>query len=404
MPSFFYGESLGMVSSLLHYSLAVIAVVFIYYKKYQVNYKILYLVLFFWIVSQIILICTFLTSSTEQMSLMAFPSLFRPLFLFFIFFSVFVLNLNSKDNKLIFLLSALIILMFVYNLLQVFSIPYFDTIHKMFYFRDKFEGRSVYINYFFTSYSAGYIALIPFFVFLSLFVTTRIKVYLYMFFMASVVLVMAQSKTMFFAALAGCILIFLVGFKNWLFKLLAVLVAILLIYLFYLNLDSVFSFLKEVGFRQARSLEILFTDRSESGTLNVRNEQIFYAFEEMKEMPFYLGVGLGREIYLESWVADSLYRYGVYGIGLFFSFVVYSSLWALRMVRQSKLKSFERGIYLSFFAWAVTLPISQMSSPLHETGKTAALTMFFIGAVFAIREKNRLLNENKVLNYNTSFQ
>lgn len=390
MPSFYYGSSLGILTQFISYGLVFLALFVVLFKQYNVNYKALYPVILFYVISQVVLIFTVTHTGHDLLTFSALPSVFRPSFLFLMFFIAFLIGLRSNERVLIKFLAVLTLAMLLYNIVDLLNPSFFEKIHKAFYFREKFEGKSVFINFFFTSYSTGYVALVCFLFFCSLAVVTKKMSWFVLCSFSLIVLIMAQSKTMFIAGALGFFIISLYFFKNLVLKMAVIFITLLSIYYFINNIDEIFQFLRDVGFRQAQSLYLLLVDRESSGTLNLRKEQILHSFELTVNNPWFLGAGLGRDVLLESWISSYLYRYGLYGPMLFISAVLYIVIYSFKMLRKHAQDRFLKGMYLGFMVWGLTLPISQMSSPLNETGKTAALTMLVIGLMFALNERIKL--------------
>lgn len=119
--------------------------------------------------------------------------------------------------------------------------------------------------------------------------------------------------------------------------------------------------LKGVFVVVVKSFTVILSDPSASGTLSGRLEQVALAKEGMM-LGGVVGAGSGSGVYLESWVAEFLYRYGFLGVVYFFAFIV------LALLLSSKLRG--RGVTL----WLFLLPLTQLSTASFLLSKTFFLS------------------------------
>lgn len=140
--------------------------------------------------------------------------------------------------------------------------------------------------------------------------------------------------------------------------------------------DTAMAFLSSFNTRWSRSLMRMLLDPEASGTLQVRLDQIMTSWELARQSaPF--GYGLGREIYLESWPAEVLYRYGIGGLGWFGLLVLVGTLSGMKTSR--KLRHHASSHYARALAvWFLFLPVTQSSSLMIETSKMIVLSMMVL--------------------------
>jgi len=312
----------------------------------------------------------------------------RPLFLFtiaFLFFLYFV-NFKDPDGAVVSCLLLLTLLMAFWNFLQLINFGWFDEVNKLLYKREGFVWERTYISFFVTTYFAGYISYVICCVFFSLSVVRKNSLYVVAFLISSVCLVMAQSKAMYVSLMIMPFLVLFFSANKIPLKVFIVLL-LMISFLFVLAFKAdILAFI--AGYNEfiiANSAHRLLADPESSMTLNYRLEQVFLAFSLMAENITLIGSGLGRELYLESWVAAYVYRYGLYGLFGFFvisCYVFYINIGLYKMLLSKGYKDKTAGLVLGVAVWGVTLPITQISSPMIDTGKTAFISMMLIGFTF----------------------
>lgn len=191
------------------------------------------------------------------------------------------------------------------------------------------------------------------------------------------VVLLSQSKTMILSVLLffpTYILLRKGGNKYIFTSMLALFIPVFLIYgkgflIYILNYLS-------SDFIAARSVLRIINNPEQSGTLSVRVEQVVNAWKLLSESSYLLGVGLGRSLYLESWIAEILYRYGVIG---FFVYIIGYFLVAIKLF--IKVLSKDSALYVCLFIWFSFLPINQLSGLLIESGKTMVVFCFMLSII-----------------------
>jgi hypothetical protein len=133
---------------------------------------------------------------------------------------------------------------------------------------------------------------------------------------ATLIVIFSQSKTMWFCLIAySAIHIFITSKSTY--RVLLLLIVVSFIFIFINNLDTVVFYLQQLKLISASSLSTVLANRENSGTLNVRIDQIKFALDAMSENFYMFGAGTGSSMYLESIYASFLYRYGIIGLGVF---------------------------------------------------------------------------------------
>jgi len=303
-------------------------------------------------------------------------SFFRPLLLLGIYFSLNELSLRflkGSSKFLIFFMVASI----CYSLVEIFSL--WDWFVYFFYKReDKTVLNNVVITFFGTTYYAGYAYLICFLLSYSLYKVKGGKLYLLMVFFSFILVLFAQSKIMWFALVVISLGMYYFNYSStYLGKLSRIfcLSCLLLLPLFFI--DGIYNFIQEARLTSIKSLKTLLFDMENSGTLLVRLEQIKSTIDSLLEEQSIFGAGLGRNVDLESWVSAFLFRYGVLGVLLFLVFNIY--LIYLSWVSMNRMRHTPYFFYaVACFLWAITLPLTQLSSVMMETSKLALLSVFMI--------------------------
>lgn len=205
-----------------------------------------------------------------------------------------------------------------------------------------------------------------------------------------VMIVLSQSKPFILLAIFfyASYFVFAMGEKITRLVLSVFLIISPLLYFHMLDVFTKFLELISPNLKAARSMLVMISDTSSSGTLNTRLEQVFLSIDLVSEKLYLIGAGLGQEIYLESWIAEIIYRYGF--LGLFIYVVVY-------LIITFKLYKYvfharENIIFFSLFYWFSSLIFSQLSGLQIENGKTMVLSAFMFSLImFVLRKKDFLL-------------
>lgn len=338
------------------------------------------------------------------------PSIFRPLFLLVIF--LFFLNYLAQGSdseaqvysilKFTRLLKRMLIpvifFSLVISLFEVFGEGLInDYIHFLYKREDRLDFASQATTFFGQTYYSGFVFLTIMTLIMGL---TADKtswsdwaVISFSFF----IVLLSQSKPAIFVSF---FLIFLfVALKARTFFLIAVpfvfmLIALLHQYLFSFIIDILLG-IDTIG---TRSLLRMLEGVESSGSLSVRLNQISETYYLVLGNNPFLGLGVGRGVLLESWVAEMMFRYGFIGIFVFIVMVFYLTFISLVSFFRLKKEGFVHAHLPLFLAiWFLSLPILLLSSNMIENSKTAIVSMFVIALTVRLNKATLTLKNNPLV-------
>ncbi|MFC3024827.1 hypothetical protein ACFODT_13475 [Vibrio zhugei] len=334
-------------------------------------------ILTYFFVNQILILLTYIFGYEAAESLSDLMSLFRPIMLFMFFYSTMTLlryNEIEKIYNIIKSLKFIIIICFLTSIIEIAKPPVitglFDFLYKN---TNKEDITNVAVTFFGLPYYSALFynfCLILFLVGKSSFKNTFSKsLYISLLLLC---IVMAQSKTG--VASAFCV-IFMFWFfqlkaKNKVFILISLLCCISIIYSYLL--DFILYLNENYSGNLVRTLYDLFYDTSNSNTLQLRIDQVMMTLNTVLKNNYFVGVGLGRGVLLESWFVTILYRYGFIGIlfiGLCFLYVLFNSY---KLYIYTKRKHYnDCNLLLITPLWLISLFFTQISSLSIEVSKGA---------------------------------
>lgn len=170
--------------------------------------------------------------------------------------------------------------------------------------------------------------------------------------------------------------IYLVLFRFFLMKNTHVILPFILIFAGFIGVASWSLFIDMLYYfsdiKVANGLYKVLTNDADTGTFSVRLEQVIFAYNSTLEH-FLLGSGTGEGIYLESWLANIIYLYGL--IGLLFFIVAYVYVCIQLFNVMILLTNIKKRITASLLIWFILLPLSQFSSLMIFDGKVAVISM-----------------------------
>lgn len=275
---------------------------------------------------------------------------------------------------------ALTLITFVYVVLEFYFLDQFSFFIHFVYERDSHEILSDVANsFFFSSYFAAHFYLLLFSLTLSVSVFNSSFKWATLAFLCFFMIFLSQSKTGVLSAVVVFIVVAFVRFKVRYFLMLSILGVLLILMTFKLvDLD---------GFYVVDSATKLLEGRSNS--FAVRIEQVVFAFNSVEKYSYILGAGVGRDLYLESWVALYLYRYGFLGIAvylIFWFYLLWASWSAFRKV--DKGDKFARAFSLGVFSWFSIIPLLSLSSSMWDAPKNGFFIYAFLAGVNALRVRH----------------
>lgn len=305
-------------------------------------------------------------------------SLFRPVLLYISFLSLLVLLEKCDIEKVLSIVPILIGISFLYMIGEVFLLDSVKQFVHFFYKRElRLNLTGISTTFFGTSYFSG-------FVFYLLYVLSLARLDLkgnilsYFFcFLASLLVILSQSKTMILALIISTAILFSLSSKKrlrfslYVFLILAVIVV--------LNLTTIFDYLSQFNLNSIKQIKVLIFDTSQSDTLNARNLQISYAIDQVYQRTSLLGVGLTPSKSLETWLALFIYRYGFLGVLNFSLLCIMICFFSYKIIKSRDLA---RGyVGKAGLAIGITLPITQMSSAMIEFSKMSFFFAFYLALI-----------------------
>lgn len=356
-----------------------LALFFIINFKIHMGYRERLLIFGYFIIMQVLLIISYLFGVEFFESYGELPSLFRPIMLLIVTLG-FSSLLGNDENIYDSLLSAakiIVLLVFIYSLLEVFSFEAFSGIMFLLYrIQDKSNIDGVAVSFFTLPYYASYVLSI----FLPLLLSnarrclniTSISFVL----MCIFSVVLTQSKTGIFLSIL-IVFIYLYMSSSSFSKLLVVtlFVFISLLAIFFLK-DFVIYLNEEYGGNFAKTLDLILSGSDQAYNLTERQDDITSTFYRVIQVNPFIGLGLGKGETIEVWVASIIYRYGLLGLFYFTAYFVVIGLYSFQKIRLSDHSVFDTNIELLKMVsiWALTIFISQLSSFMLEMSKCGVLS------------------------------
>lgn len=116
------------------------------------------------------------------------------------------------------------------------------------------------------------------------------------------------------------------------------------------------------------------------GSFNTRINQILFSIAQIHNNPF-IGVGSGKDIYLESLYAYLLYKYAVPGV-VFYFVILYFLVKKINIILKGN-NSFKEQVFFNACYWFFILsPFYFLSGPLFEVPKLSLFFFVLIGIVY----------------------
>lgn len=319
---------------------------------------------------QALLIINFVVNGASQVQVGDVPSLFRPVMLCMTFLMVlFFLERDVEFNdQFLKVFKVFIIISVLYFFVEIFFVEKFSQLVYGLYKREsRPDLRFVFTSFFGTSYYAGFVYFtVLIFLLPNFFMKKSLGNFCLVFFCIFFVL-LNQSKLILFTLALYLFIIFFIR-QGWFGKLMTLLVCSFILF-GSLSLLSDTQLTSGLKVSSLSSLRTLIFDPQSSGTLNVRIFQI----TSILQQEAFLGMGLGRDAELESWLATYLYRYGVLGAVSFLIFHLSLALTLIFLGKHAPMSNREKIFITSISIWFFLLPISQMSSAMIEGSKFSYL-------------------------------
>lgn len=346
---------------------------FVWHRNFPGRKSIILIVYFS--VFQILLIFSSLFGPEGLSNFNEMPSLFRPVMLFVVA-ALFVLLINESDafETCMSVSIALTLISFFYAILEVFAFSSFSPLMHAFYrLSDKSNIDGVSVSFFTLPYYAAYVHSI-----LLLFVLCALS-YKRTFFRFLVLLmslsniVLTQSKTGIFVAFLSLFMYWFMSADKrarWFVALFGSALCSVIMYFMY---DAIKFLSDAVGGNFAYSTMLILERPEEAGNLVERTRQVSETFELLWSGNLFIGIGLGKGLTIESWLAYVPYRYGVIGLVFFVGFYLLVGIRSLYLSLNIEDLS-SRLIARAVGIWAICLFFTQLSSLSMEVSKASIFT------------------------------
>lgn len=349
-------------------------------------------VLVFYFVLQALIISSWASDVHELRAQFSdLPSLLRPIFLAVTPLAFTYLYFRGGRHPVVFLdkfVSLAICLLLIYFLLDKLGVT--SSFKYLLYERkEKFEQYNYFISFFATTYFAAYFYFICFCYCLCRFVFAGGLKWFFAISVLAILIAFAQSKSFY---VTSVIVVFVVACLNSgvFFRAFAISVALVTLALIVHFSKEISNLLLVVDLRSFRSLSTIFSGLENSGTFLVRYDQVVQALSSSLDR-FGFGVGLGRDVYLESYIASFIYRYGLIGFVAYTIFFLTVSRYAY-LAFKSSISPLDKSLFSFVCVWFLLLPLGMLSSPMYETGKNSifsalVLSSFLYGRII-IRQRS----------------
>lgn len=347
-------------------------------ERFRLNRSDATVATFFLFLQLFLLVSLILEFIRGEAELGSIPSSLRPLFMCFTYLGFRALFEKNRPELILGYFFSTALVLFSLWLLVEFLFPVFRSIVNVIYFdTDRIKGFS-FLTVFATTYFSGFFYFMLFMYSLARFVFgSSLRMFWFLGVLVSGVMIFfSQGKTSYLAAVLGSF--FIVYFKaGSVGRLLALAFFSFLVLNFVLYYEQIKSVVYNIDYFSMHQLYLILEHGLDFGSMSVRIEQVVFAFQlSIDNLMF--GVGMGRGIYLESFLAAFFYRYGV--AGTFFYFFLFIYLACLSVKGLGIKESEERMLIVFFFSWLILTPVIMISSPMIEMGKNSVFSMMLVAA------------------------
>lgn len=351
----------------------------IFFFGARVDLKKLYVFLCYFLTLQLLLLLSYFFGEEGLNGLSDIPSLLRPIMLLVLTLGFSILLSDRQSFELcISIVCILTVISFIYALIEVFAFSSAAPIMYFFYrWEDKTNIEGASVSFFSLPYYAAYVhSILMLFILAGLSLRPSVTRYIILV-MAIVNIMLTQSKTGIFVSFVALFMYWYVsvGPRARLFVVtIAVFFCVAVVYYLY---DFVSFLYDAIGGNFAYTTLLILERPEEAGNLAERLNQVGTTLTLLGNGGWLVGLGLGKGLTLESWLAYVPYRYGGLGLLFFFIFYVFVTV---------------RSIYLSFYLsdkhliiiarivaiWAFCLFFTQLSSLSMETSKSSIFTALML--------------------------
>lgn len=350
----------------------------------------------YFLVFQLLLMCSYWFGVEELGEISDIPSYYRPVMLMMITLAFLSLmhDYESVYKLALRAIKAIVLMVFTYSFFEVFFLNELSSLMFTFYrMEDKSNIDGVAVSFFTLPYYAAYI-LNTFLVFLlSNYKINKSFVSALYVLICIISVIFTQSK-MGIALTFSIFFLFYFMRSKFIGKTLICFLFFVFVVILYTYLYDVVSFMySKYGGNLFSTLYVMLKSPEQSGNLMERVNDIHSTYELIITNNIFVGVGLGKGVTIETWIASLMYRYGFIGLALFIITYISMGLYSWRLY------SIENNIYRAELLnicsiWALTIFISQLSGLMMEISKNAVVTCFMFALTSFVMAKNN--NKNLV--------
>ncbi|WP_158174565.1 O-antigen ligase family protein [Grimontia hollisae] len=378
-------------ASQIHINLLVLALIFIPFCLYFRigDYKGLkQLVIYYYFICQLLLFPTLIVDIIYgEIGYGSVFSFLRPVFLCIVYLAIIELVARASIERIMFVIKAIVLVSFLYAVVELFLLDLFsDFVFGLYKREDRVNLLFSSTTFFGTTYYSSFAFFTLALLILGNYERTGKINNIFLFFLACSLVVLTQSKAGMLSLFIALCLMMCVSYFQWLR--LGLLFILILFFAILVNINYIFDLLSDFNLVSVKQIYELIYNTDESETLGLRMQQIIYSLDIVNNHLGFFGGGLvPQDGSLESWPALFLYRYGILGVFnfIFFSLLI-SALSYRALVRKFNVRF--SAFAKSGFAWGITLPLTQISTPMMELGKTAFIANFFLAFLtVSLREK-----------------
>ncbi|WBE25072.1 hypothetical protein [Denitrificimonas caeni] len=310
------------------------------------------------------------------------PSLFRAAGMAFMYLSFFVLFNRNKIIASVFLDYFVVFSFFILCLFFILSMTfsgYPDFVARWYFPQERFK-ENAFLSVFASTYFAAYFYYIIYAYSMCRLFFFEVNFKWVCVSLGSMVFVfLSQGKTAYLSVFITFFLILFIRSKMF-FKILLLVLLVFSALFFLYYFDYMRELLLRSDFYSLKQLSIILDGGFESVSVSERIEQIIFSINSSLDH-YMLSVGLGRGIYLESFAASYIYRYGVLGFSVYCFFYIYIGFKAYRVFNKG-VDFNDRLIGAFIFVWVFNLPFLMLSNPMFEMGKNSIFSILLVSLFF----------------------
>jgi hypothetical protein len=325
-------------------------------------------------------------------------STFRPLIIAFHIFAFYLLIQKSDIEELRKLIKVFLVISITLSVgIYLLEFSGSNLIYLLYKRDSRLDLQSAFLSFFGLTYFASYFYSILLLFTLFLWGKENKKIYIYLAILCVYFNFESQSKIGLITSF-GSLSIFMIFYLSRLKSILYSIILISVVFFLYMYSHEIITYLNNnFSGLIIRTLYVMITDTSSSGTLNVRLTQITDTLFLINNGSVILGAGFDKGLYLESWIAVYLYRYGYLGVILFlvyYSYLFFNNLYIYYFFKKQGYKV-ESLLALSCAVWALFIPLSQLSTAMIDSSKALVFSCFIIALSIKMQDLKNQVKDSK---------